>query len=497
MANLRITLQTARRYGAQSGEIYTEKDGTRWTHDTLGNPIIISPTEVIESPDGPDSPLAIPKEEARGYTYEGSLRKPKSTTFKDVGGKEVTLTGTDIRPYLFDPTLIQRESDSALISGKTGPDVPPIGTELKLGGDWEQRRFGYDKEDPRMERATFQDPWNRAGELKAGEGGYTRLMPGAEGGEERVSEEETQKIKEASERIDRAVGIVPPGGPELPEEGGHDYERPGDRDDYRAFIVQKMGGDPTKINPHEEVMKMFSQDRVQQWYEDEWKQGQKTWYDMSVNEQEQVGAAARSDLLAQLIKELGFKEAGLNAAMAEYDKNASAFFRALKVIRGAAATEKKEIRARAKEEETALYRLNRAQKDKVDIEKQIAESFDEKEKTNLQNRLKTVEEEIRHHKTLADLEKPKPKTGGKEKPISTAPAWAGKFVADKKIDPKNYVRSTTDEHGKYVEVMEDGKKVRYGLENGKTEWVKMTPGKQKLSSKEAAVAGAKGVGVIE
>lgn len=448
-------------------EIYTDpQTGTRYTVDTLGNPIIIVP----DKPAGELGPGEEPTYEKAAKSMEPDFMYTGG--FDPETGEMGKMYETDIRPYLFDPTLIQREADLALLSGKAAPGAKPIGTEVSLGEDWEERRFG--KEKPEMERATFTEP----------ETGFTRLMPGAEGEPEKVSEEEAQKIKAASRRIDEGAGITPPGQPGEIEEGAFDPFDPEGETKYKNFLIERFGGDPNLINPHEEVQKLFPDSKVEQWYMNNWTDKMPTWYDLADASRKQLGTKLRSDLLSEYMPELNWKKDAFNKELVDYRKRVDGAQKVLTLLRREAATQKKHIR----EADTVKGRENKLQNDILRFKKQRDETFDETRQADIQAHIDNLESQLKEMRSRG-----KPGAEDKEKPISTAPAWAGKFVADKKIDPKNFIRSAETKKGKFVEIKEDGKKVTWVLPKGSDEWVTLESLQKKPAAKKAAVAGAKGI----
>ena len=288
-----ITLADIRSFNTD----YTDEEtGIRYTTDTLGNQIIITP-------DKPPSELG----EGEELTYGKALPEPESKTFKDPSGKEVTLTETDIRPYLFDPTLIEREADIARVS-------TPYGISTLDRGEFEGRELG---------EAIYQDPFTS--------GEPTRLMPGAEKPERRVSEEEQQKIQEASQRIQGRAGITPPGARPAGGAPTIDYTDPESRNDFENFIFEKMGGDPRGLNAHTEVMNMVDIDTAQQIYIQRWEEGMPIWNDLSQSDKEKVSAMARSQILPEVEAEIAGKVQAHKIAMDKFDRTKTAYHRQFKL----------------------------------------------------------------------------------------------------------------------------------------------------------------------
>ncbi len=418
-------------------EVETDpKTGIKYTIDSQGNPLIFSP-----DPGG--SPET-------GFTYEGL--KPQQIPGTGVKGEVGPFSGqagglmeTDILPHMMDPGLAQREADSALISGKAGPDVPPIGTELSRGRDVEGIK------------ETYKDPE-----------GFTRLLPGAKPGEpgfgepERVSDIEQQKVEAASQRL--SEGIKPPGGSGLPETDEIDWDDPKLRDNYKAFIEQKMGGNPNTVNPQEEVMKLFPDSKVEAWYDDNWTDKMPTWYDLSKSAQAQIGAKLRSDLLSQFKQELKAKQVVYDKVMSDFDKDQALHQKALRLIESKVAAGKKEGRAEAASQRAATRSKDYIKNEILKFEKERDESFDDVEKERLNVRIGELKEELKTTKTSAAKGTPEPK--GKEKPVSIEkvtkpgkkPGWIQALEKSKGIKIKSWAAKQDESGQKYlVYITEDGK----------------------------------------
>lgn len=270
--------------------------GIKYTTDRFGNEVQITPTEVIESPERPGSPLAVRPELARGYKYEGSLREPQAMTFRDEAGNLVTLRETDIRPYLFDPSLIEREADIARVSAPPGQ---------VLG-----------------ETETYREPFKPSGEVyKKGEEPVKLLRPGEK-------EAIPRDVKEASERIKaRATeGITPPGPkPTAEGPGPVDFLNPEARNNFEEFVFKKLGGDPRGLNPHLEVQKLVTDDTAQQLYIQNWEDGMPTWFDLSDADKKKVASQIRSSILPELEAEITAKQQAYKIAMDRYDRTRKAY----------------------------------------------------------------------------------------------------------------------------------------------------------------------------
>jgi hypothetical protein len=444
------------------------KTGIKYTTDSLGNPIIIAPdqpTEGEELDQLPDQPGT------GGFTYERAKAQmaPKTMEpFKDAAGNVVDLgPETDIRPYLFDPTLIQRESDLALLSGISREGAEPIGTEVKLGEDWEERRFG--KGEPERERATFADP----------ETGFVKLMPGAEPEPVEPSEEEKQRIAAASKRIDERAGIVPPGGPELPEQEGIDFEKPNALGDFKKFLNQRMGGDPNLINAHDEVMKMVPSSTVQRFYEDNWRPNMPIWGDLSESARSAYGTKVRSQVFDQFSRVLKEKVRIYNQYVADFVAQQEQELKRLKTIRKTMQDQIKQGRTLEKEEKTTEARKTRIEADLHKYKKLRREAWDEAEAADLDNIIKGLEDRLKKEEATGAEEPLK----GKLKSTETAkahPQWALDYAKGKKIDQANETK-----HGRFIRLEGEDKIWWF---NPKTKKWEVKPEKSKPSE------GAKSVG---
>ena len=428
---LSITLNELRtRY---KDEIETDpRTGIKYTIDSQGNPLIFNP-----------DPGGSPE---KGFTYENL--KPQQIPGTGVEGKVGPFSGeggglmeTDILPHMMDPGLAQREADLALTTGKAGPDIPPIGTELTRGEDWKDRPG---------EKKTFVDP----------ETGATKLMPGVEPEAPKVSEIEQQKVEAASQRL--SEGIKPPGGPGLPETDEIDWDDPELRGNYKAHIEQKMGGNPNTINPQDEVMRLFPDSKVEAWYDDNWTDKMPVWYDLSTSAQAQIGAKLRSDLLSQYKRELAAKSEVYNHLMAEFDKEQAIHQKALRLIDSQIAAGKKEERAGAAAKRAASRSENYIKNEILKLKEKRDESFNDEEKERLTTRIDELKAELKSPKAPAAK-----KTGnGKEKPVltkkTTEPGkkagWVLALEKSKGIKIKSWASKQDESGQKYlVYITEDGK----------------------------------------
>lgn len=422
---------------AQRNNVETDfRTGFKYTIDSQGNPLIFAP-----------DPGGSPE---KGFTYENLKAKqiPGTGVGGEVGafsGEAGGLTETDILPYMMDPSLGQREADLALTSGKAGPDVPPIGTELMRGEEWRDRPD---------EKKTFVDP----------ETGATKLMPGVEPAPKKVSEIEEKKIEAASQRL--SEGIKPPGGSGLPEGEDVDWDDPKLRDNFKAFVEEKMGGNPNLVNPQEEVMTLLPDSEVKVWYDDNWTDKMPTWYDLSKSAQAQLGAKLRSDLLSQLKQELGMKQTAYNEAMAEFDKTQAHHQKALRLIDSQVAAGRKEVRAEASAKRAATRGENWIKNEIMELEGKRDESFRPEEKERINVRIKELNEELK------GLEKPvtkeKPGAKGKEKPVSTEkakakgagkkPGWILALEKSKGVKIKDWAAKQDESGQRYLVYTDEGGK---------------------------------------
>lgn len=269
-------------------EGFDPETGERWTTDSLGNIVRITPTEVIESPERPGQPLAIRPELARGYRYEGAIREPTEETFIDPAGNIVTLRETDIRPYMFDPTLIQREADIALVTGAPGETVIP--------------------------EEVVEAP------------GFPRKPPD-------VAEAERQRVEAASRRIQARAGVVPPGAPPAEITEPTDWFDPNLRENYEQFVFSKIGGDPRGRNAHLEARQLVDEDTAQQIYIRDWQPGMKNWFDLTQKDKEAFLTQMRSDIIPEIQADIKAKTSIYDVEMQRMDQRIKANQQKLKRIR--------------------------------------------------------------------------------------------------------------------------------------------------------------------
>lgn len=343
-----ITLRDIRELNAG----YDESTGIRTVYDALGNPILINPTETIESPERPGQPLTIPKEEARGYSYEGALPgEPETRTIVDEGGNVVDLTETDIRPYLFDPTLIEREADLAMVSTPYG--IPTEGED----------RFT----------------------------GRPRASIGEELEEEPIGGIRPE-VQAASQRIQQRAGITPPGAePTGQVPGPVDYLDPQSRTNFQDFIFNKMGGDPRGLNAQEEVMRIVTPDVAQQMYLDRWQPGMKAYGDLSENEKSELEKGIRTEILPEVKAEIEGKQDAYFNAMKDFEMREKAHVDAYK--------RQQEIRKRD------LATVSKERK-----EKQATVQREDQMRRNMARSLKTLSDNIEKIERLKDSGEPKAMT---------------------------------------------------------------------------------------
>lgn len=403
-----ITLADIR---ALNSDYFDEETGVRYTTDSMGNQIMITPTEVIDSPDRPEQPLAIPEEEARGYRYEGSIRDPKTMTFRDAAGNIVTMSETDIAPYLFDPTLAQREADLARVSADPGQTLE--------GG------------------VVYQDPYDREGKIREGDEDlpYTVAHAPEPGPVPKT-------VEEASRRIQERAGMAPPGREPTAGAGPVDFLNPESRNQFEEFIFNKMGGDPRGLNPHLEVQKLVDEDTAQQLYIQNWQEGMKTWFDLTDREKSQLMENIRTELLPEVQAEIAAKQQSYKIAMERFDRTQKAYKDRFKTIQ---AEEKRKISALKQErEQTSRMRRNMAtnlkrisDNTKAIEELKATESPGwENQVSNLESANKQLQADIDAAKKHLGIKGKKGDRGDKAEPGADVDTDADAAVAEAETEPQ-------------------------------------------------------------